>query len=297
MDIQSEGNLKPEEVAKTLRVRSIIVIVLLLVAVSAMFIFLRQADEGSLDTPFSGSVSASRGLSLADLKIASHMLISEWTEKDVMSNDTNSWTGSAGVISVKDDRIVLITNSHCLGLAELAVSDDMSEPDILAYDLVVEFASGKTASVLRFAEQDGELDIALLEVGARGLQEQVDYVILPSGKELSISEGADVVAVGAPHGLKNTHTFGKVSAVRNPEPGKKYRIYQTDAAINPGNSGGPLLVEAKGSYHWIGVNTFILGSDNLAFAIDAQDAMRSDYVWFTADPKGAQEAIKRFYRK
>jgi len=70
-------------------------------------------------------------------------------------------------------------------------------------------------------------------------------------------------------------------------------LIQSDAAINPGNSGGPLFVKTTtGKYQWVGVNTMVIGSDNLGFAIDARNALNTTYMrWFTADASGARQAL------
>lgn len=79
----------------------------------------------------------------------------------------------------------------------------------------------------------------------------------------SMKEGASILAIGHPYGLKYTATLGIVSKAQRQYNHVNY--IQIDAAINPGNSGGP-LVNTDGEV--VGVNTFIIqGGDNLGFAL------------------------------
>ena len=176
------------------------------------------------------------------LKLTAQTVAGEWEEEDTLVNDVQSWTGSAGVVGKKGDRLYLVSNSHCLGLMELAMADDATDfiPDILRYGLAVQFASGEVRDVLRFADQIGDMDLSMLEVDARGLKDGRDYIFLPY-KPVDLDIGDEVVAVGSPLGLVGTHTFGKISALRPPTQGQSFRAIQTHAAINHGNSGGHCL--------------------------------------------------------
>jgi S1-C subfamily serine protease len=239
----------------------------------------------------------------ASLRLTAHTVFGEWEEEDLVVNDLAAWSGSAGVVSKKRDRLYLISNSHCLGLWELAHADDPVDfvPDILSYKLEVKFASEQVRDVLRFGDQDGDMDLSLLEVDGRGLKEGRDYVILPTKKE-RLEVGDEVVAVGSPFGLgrilAGTHTWGRISAIRPPTRDQSFNMIQTDAAINQGNSGGPLFVKRNNRYSWIGINTWsIQGANNLGFAIDAQDAVQSQYIWYPANAQGAAKAIGEQYLK
>jgi S1-C subfamily serine protease len=95
---------------------------------------------------------------------------------------------------------------------------------------------------------------------------------LKMGDSDSVKEGKFVVAIGSPFRLKNTITFGIISATnRKLETESGFiieNVIQTDAAINPGNSGGP-LIDLEGNV--IGINTAIIstsgGSEGIGFAI------------------------------
>jgi S1-C subfamily serine protease len=132
-----------------------------------------------------------------------------------------------------------------------------------------------------------------VEVDATGLQEGKDYIVISVGHE-QYKIGDDVVAVGSPHGLVGTHTFGRVSAIRNDQG---VRLIQHHADINPGNSGGPLFLKTGSDrFVWIGVNT-MGGGNGLGFAIDANEALRAEYEWFPADKHGAAAVIRKMYNQ
>lgn len=246
------------------------------------------------------SSPSSKGIDKHRLKLTAHTVYGSWSEADLLGDETQQWHGSAGVVRQESGKLYLMSNSHCLGLLALKQSDLLSDgvPDIRSYHLEVAFASGKRKPVLRFADQEGSLDLSLLEVDASGLTEGTDYVLLPFTESLRLEEGDEVVAVGSPLGLDGTQTFGRISALREQPTPERQRLIQTDAAINPGNSGGPLFVKtSKGQYYWIGINTWkMTDADNLGFAIDARDAMATQYRWFSGDAAGAAEAIRSLYR-
>jgi Tfp pilus assembly protein PilF len=244
------------------------------------------------------------GLALQDLRLSAHTVHVYWKEEDLIFDDEFRATGSALVIrrDPSGNKLWLATNSHVLGLHPLAEADNATDdaPEVKAYSLSLTFASGKQARIERFADHR-TLDLALLEVNCTGLREGEDYVIVPyEEKSLeSLKIGDEAVAVGSPLGLlAGTHTFGRISAIRDLRSGSiTYRAIQTDAPINPGNSGGPLFVKRGERYIWVGVNTS-KGGEGLGFAIHASHVMENDrYLWFSANPAGAAEAIRRIYGK
>lgn len=246
------------------------------------------------------TVPEGTGLPFESLQLAAHTVVGGFVEEDFSQDYTAQWNGTASVISRNGNKVVLVSNSHVLGLLELANSDDYwdSVPEIKGYGLIVYFASGKQANVERIADQAGYLDLALLEVDGTALVEGTDYIILPYDKTVQLHIGDEVVAVGSPQGLAGTHTFGRVSAFREVNQGEQCRMIQTDAAINPGNSGGPLFAKSRGRYNWIGVNTMKLtGHDNLGFAIDAGHVWESKYYWYPANKHGAAAAIQQNYNR
>jgi serine protease Do len=120
-------------------------------------------------------------------------------------------------------------------------------------------------------KSDVRLDLALLKVEAKG--EPVKFC---DNKRIKL--GADVEAIGHPHGLEFSITRGVVSALRKQKSvydvgGKDILFVQTDAAINPGNSGGPLFYGNE----VIGINNQKLVAnmiEGLGFAIHYSEAIK-----------------------
>ena len=96
------------------------------------------------------------GLSMEQLKLSAHTVFGAYEEKDLAINDKAEWSGSAAVISEKDGRLLLVTNSHVLSLSELSQTDPDNSPEVLSYRLVVQFASGKRKPVLRFGDHNSK---------------------------------------------------------------------------------------------------------------------------------------------
>ncbi len=147
----------------------------------------------------------------------------------------------------------IITNAHVVEDAE---------------DIIVTLSNGHSEKA-KLIGADPEADIAVLQIGAKGLQG------IPLADSSKLRVGDFVVAIGNPFGLKQTVTSGIVSALGRSGLGiESYENFiQTDASINPGNSGGA-LVNLKGEL--VGINTAILGpngaSIGIGFAIPANMA-------------------------
>ena len=119
-----------------------------------------------------------------------------------------------------------------------------------------------TASVIG---SDPLVDIAVLKTELEGLY-PADW-----GDSDELNVGEIVWAIGSPFGLKESITFGILSAKERRgitrHRGAVYQEYlQTDAAVNPGNSGGP-LIDVNGRI--VGINTAIIGDtfQGISFAI------------------------------
>jgi putative serine protease PepD len=143
----------------------------------------------------------------------------------------------------------------------------------------VVFSDGSTAPA-KLVGRDPQSDVAVIKVAKSGLP------AVAIGDSDAIAVGDPVLAFGSPLALRNTVTYGIVSALdRTIEAGdanttRYYAAIQTDAAVNQGNSGGP-LVNAAGQV--IGVNSVIrsvggteteAGNIGLAFAIPINQAER-----------------------
>ena len=110
----------------------------------------------------------------------------------------------------------------------------------------IETSVGKK-SFGKVIKQNSDYDLALIEVAVSGIA--VEFY------NEAISQGAEVIAIGHPRGLKFSMTRGVVSSVRkkvlNSITNDTRVEIQTDTPINPGNSGGPLYI---GEYV-VGINT------------------------------------------
>jgi S1-C subfamily serine protease len=153
--------------------------------------------------------------------------------------------GSQGSGVVVDGRGYVVTNNHVI--SEAALSPDKFEISII-------FNDGKQAKA-NLVGRDPETDLAVLKV------DNVDKLTVARlGDSDKLRVGDEVMAAGAPLGLRSTDTSGIVSALHRAVPlsgeGSDTKTVidavQTDAAINHGNSGGPLLNMAS---EVIGINS------------------------------------------
>ena len=141
----------------------------------------------------------------------------------------------SGVI-VDAEKGYILTNNHVVENADeitIVLSDERRTP-------------------AKMVGKDPATDLAVLQVDAKDLQ------ALPLGNSDELNVGDFVVAIGNPFGLRQTATFGIVSALGRTGLGiEPYEDFiQTDASINPGNSGGA-LVDVNGDL--IGINSAIIG--------------------------------------
>ena len=124
-----------------------------------------------------------------------------------------------------------------------------------ATDIVVRLSDGRDFKAT-IVGRDPLVDVALIRLSnpPKDLPSEV------LGDSDALRQGDFVLALGSPLGLRDTATFGIVSAKHrggiSPIGTGTYDDYiQTDAAINPGNSGGPLF-SMRGEV--IGINTAIV---------------------------------------
>jgi S1-C subfamily serine protease len=234
------------------------------------------------------------GLQKNELPLSSATIYGHWVEEDVVFDDSNAWLGSAGVIGERDGQLILVTNAHCLGINELFVADGNGHPEIKEYSLTVKFPSGVKLPVKRFGLQADGVDVAMLVVDTAGVRNGKDYVVLPFDDSAMIEQGAEVVAIGSPSGLRGTQTFGHISAIRDAQMGtQKYRWIQTDAAINQGNSGGPLFLRRQDRYVCIGINTWgVKDANSLGFAIEASILSSDRFRWCEATAEALRQLVK-----
>ena len=120
--------------------------------------------------------------------------------------------------------------------------------------MTVVFNDGKEVPA-NLVGRDPKTDLAVLKV------DNVDNLTVARfGDSDKLKVGEEVVAVGAPLGLRSTVTTGIISALNRPVPlsgegsdtDTVIDAVQTDASINHGNSGGPLI---NMNSEVIGINT------------------------------------------
>ncbi len=165
----------------------------------------------------------------------------------------NEEAGSGVIIQWKGKPYVL-TNRHVVHAAVLE-------------GINVNLADGRQLHPRQMWD-DADTDVAVLAI------EGSDLAAATPGDSARMEIGDFVLAVGSPFGLKNSVTFGIISAKgrRDLQFGNatvRFQDFlQTDATINPGNSGGPLC-NLRGEI--IGINSAIASksgiSERIGFAI------------------------------
>ncbi len=257
--------------------------------------YVRSDDSGGVTIKRVGDSGG--GLTPEASRLCAVTMYGKWVDEDVVFDDEATWTGSGVVISDAGGKLLVMTNSHCLDLPTIA--DQLETPDIKSYDLFMKIGNGAPIRVTRFAETPAEgLDLALLEIPIGALRRGVDFEVAPIHDRSAARQGSKVCAIGSPHGLSGTETYGHVSAVRNKFGGSLWTVIQTDAAINSGNSGGPLFLNEGDERMLVGINTFNLrGAEGLGFAFCADEYDKQEWSWFNADPDGAVGALSQIYYK
>lgn len=154
-------------------------------------------------------------------------------------------TGSQGSGVVVDGRGYIVTNNH-------VISEAAATPG--KFKMTVVFNDGKEVPA-NLVGRDPKTDLAVLKV------DNVDNLTVARfGDSSKLHVGEEVIAAGAPLGLRSTVTHGIISALNRPVPlsgeGSDTDTVidgvQTDASINHGNSGGPLI---NMDSEVIGINT------------------------------------------
>jgi S1-C subfamily serine protease len=179
----------------------------------------------------------------------------------------SSEAGSQGSGVVVDGRGYVVTNNH-------VIAEAAAQPD--KFQISVIFNDGKQVPA-HLVGRDPDTDLAVLKVVN---VDKLTVARLGNSDELRV--GDEVMAAGAPLGLRSTDTQGIISAlnraVRIPGEGSDDVVIaavQTDASINHGNSGGPLV---NMNSEVIGINTasksLSESASGLGFAIPVNEVRR-----------------------
>ncbi|MGH3595894.1 MAG: serine protease HtrA, partial [Mycobacterium sp.] len=184
----------------------------------------------------------------------------------VMIESVSDEEGMQGSGVVIDGRGYIVTNNH-------VISEAASNPS--QYKTTVVFNDGKDVPA-NLVGRDPKTDLAVLKV------DNVDNLTVARlGDSGKVRVGDEVLAAGAPLGLRSTVTHGIISALHRPIPlsgegsdtDTVIDAIQTDASINHGNSGGPLIDMDS---HVIGINTagksLSDSASGLGFAIPVNEA-------------------------
>ncbi|MFV0496266.1 S1C family serine protease [Mycobacterium sp.] len=157
-------------------------------------------------------------------------------------SDQEGMQGSGVII---DGRGYIVTNNH-------VISEAANNPS--QFKMTVVFNDGKEVPA-SLVGRDPKTDLAVLKV-----DNVENLTVARLGDSDKVRVGDEVLAVGAPLGLRSTVTEGIVSALHRPVPlsgdesdtDTVIDAIQTDASINHGNSGGALIdMDAQ----VIGINT------------------------------------------
>jgi S1-C subfamily serine protease len=178
-------------------------------------------------------------------------------------SDQEGMQGSGFVV---DGRGYIVTNNH-------VISEAANNPS--QFKTTVVFNDGKEVPA-NLVGRDPRTDLAVLKV------DNVNNLsVAKLGDSDKVRVGDEVLAAGAPLGLRSTVTHGIVSALHRPIPlsgegsdtDTVIDAIQTDASINHGNSGGPLI---NMDSQVIGINTagksLSDSASGLGFAIPVNEA-------------------------
>jgi S1-C subfamily serine protease len=178
-------------------------------------------------------------------------------------SDQEGMQGSGVVI---DGRGYIITNNH-------VISEAANNPS--QFKTTVVFNDGKDVPA-NLVGRDPKTDLAVLKVDNVN-----NLTVARLGDSNKVRVGDEVLAAGAPLGLRSTVTHGIISALHRPIPlsgegsdtDTVIDAIQTDASINHGNSGGPLI---NMDSQVIGINTagksLSDSASGLGFAIPVNEA-------------------------
>ncbi|MBS4727360.1 trypsin-like peptidase domain-containing protein [Mycobacterium sp. SM1] len=174
--------------------------------------------------------------------------------------------GTQGSGVVVDGRGYIVTNNH-------VISEAANNPS--QWKTTVVFNDGKEVPA-NLVGRDPKTDLAVLKVDNVN-----NLTVARLGDSDKLRVGDEVLAAGAPLGLRSTVTHGIISALHRPVPlsgegsdtDTVIDAVQTDASINHGNSGGPLI---NMDSQVIGINTagksLSDSASGLGFAIPVNEA-------------------------
>lgn len=136
---------------------------------------------------------------------------------------------------------------------------------------------------------DVRTDLALVKIDDTFFKGTLPPIMVAKwGDSDKLKTGQFIVAAGSPYSLRQTLTFGIISALGRSIPSGESKLYknliQIDASINPGNSGGP-LASLDGKV--VGVNSALrITGQGLGFAIPSNLAIKiANDIFETGKPR------------
>ncbi len=188
----------------------------------------------------------------------------------MLIDDDYGGLGTGVIVEESKDQVLILSNCHVLGFWSIADSKMFTRPKLLRYGLTVTMPDGEVAPVQKAFINSYLKDFALIVVRPKTRSFRAMAM-----KEVPVTQGQRVFAMGHPQGLDYSFTSGIVSGQpsHTSERGGIYTLIQTDAAINPGNSGGPLINDIG---ELVGINTFSRrDSQGLNFAIPCGEILKA----------------------
>lgn len=246
------------------RALAVLAVVALLIGVVGGWVGRKTAEVAEAFTtskvtlPTNGNAQAPAG---RFAKVAAAVADSVVTVESV--SDQEGMQGSGVVV---DGRGYIVTNNH-------VISEAANNPS--QWKTTVVFNNGKEVPA-NLVGRDPKTDLAVLKVDNVN-----NLTVARLGDSDKVRVGDEVLAAGAPLGLRSTVTHGIISALHRPVPlsgegsdtDTVIDAVQTDASINHGNSGGPLIDMAS---QVIGINTagksLSDSASGLGFAIPVNEA-------------------------
>ena len=161
------------------------------------------------------------------------------------SNKADHWIGSGYIHSSDDSGSYIVTNAHVVG-DNAEKENKPAEPD---EDLLFSKFTNKPMVFVRLLDEkitggevigiDKDSDLAVIRIPDKNLPtlELADS----DPNEPDDNDSEPVLAIGNPHKLGWSTTFGIKSGRNRELPGLKTKVTQTDAHLNEGNSGGVLV--------------------------------------------------------
>ncbi|NIK13256.1 S1C family serine protease [Alkalibacillus almallahensis] len=181
-------------------------------------------------------------------------------QKNVVQIETTGPEGSSqGSGFVYNEKGDIITNAHVVKDAD-SVYVKTSE------------AQTYPAGVIGIGNQQ---DIAVVRV-----PQLANSATLEVDPNFEPNIGDEIIAVGSPHGLRNTVTLGHISGLDRDMTVEQYQynnLYQISANISQGNSGGPLIHEETGKI--IGINSAATNEGTIGFSIPIAQIFDRVSMW------------------